>query len=226
MPGLGGTRPERASEPPGRQVYRSAGARRAKAERSLDPFQSVADTLLADVRVRERCEGSRRDGKNRTPVDGNGPEALVAGPGLDEFPQQNGELARDDTLAREALPGPLLERWHQETSRGRSRCRRNQIAAGQHGHLAGTGPRRGQCEKDCEVLPAHAALAMRFARRERNALQLQIGEGTLRGMVSADGGALDVSRYLDAAEELQHVAVDTGEAACDQNFRNAARWPR
>ena len=69
---IGGARPERASEPTGRQVYRSAGARRPKAERALDPVQGVADTPLADVRVRERCEGGRRDGKDRTPVDGNG----------------------------------------------------------------------------------------------------------------------------------------------------------
>jgi len=87
VPRIGGTRPESAPEPPGRQVYRSAGARRAEAERTLDPSQSEADTALADVRVRERCEGGRGDGKDWPSVNGNAPEALVAGSLLDEFPQ-------------------------------------------------------------------------------------------------------------------------------------------
>ena len=107
---ISGTRPESAPEPPGRQVYESAGARRPKAERPLDPLQSAADTAPADVRVHERCEGGRLDGKDRTPVNGNAPEALVAASFFDEFLQQNGELARDDPLACEALAGSFLER--------------------------------------------------------------------------------------------------------------------
>ena len=106
---ISGTRPESAPEPPGRQVYESAGARRPKAARPLDPLQSAADTAPADVRVRERCEGGRLDGKDWTPVNGNVPEALVAASFFDEFLQQNGELARDEPLACEALAGSFLE---------------------------------------------------------------------------------------------------------------------
>ena len=115
---ISGTRPESAPEPPRRQVYESAGARRPKAERPLDPLQSAADTAPADVCVHERCEGGRLDGKDRTPVNGNAPEALVAASFFDEFLQQNGELARDDPLACEALAGSFLERRHQEASCG------------------------------------------------------------------------------------------------------------
>ena len=154
-----------------------------------------------------------------TPVDGNGLEALVARSLCDEFLQQSGKLDGDDAFARETLSGPLLERRHQETRYGRSGCRRNQIAASQHRQLAGPRPCRGQREKDCEVLHAHTALAMRLAGRQGDALKLQIREGTLRRVVRADGGALDVSRDLDAAEELQHVAVDTGVAACDRELQ-------
>ena len=96
VPRIGGTRPESASEPPGRQVHRSAGARRSKAERALHPLQSAADTACADMSMLKRCEAGRVAGKNRTPVDGNAPEALVAGSLLNEFRQQNGELAGDD----------------------------------------------------------------------------------------------------------------------------------
>jgi len=118
VPRIGGTRPKSAPEAPGRQIYRSAGARRPKAKRSLKPPQSAVDTVPADMGMPKRYEGGRLGRKDRTPVDGNAPEALVAGSLPDEFPQQNGKLARDDPLAREAFPGPFLERGHQETSCG------------------------------------------------------------------------------------------------------------